>query len=85
VPIAEFLASLGTLWQFGEVRPTHQKVTSARRYWRSRPDPFEHTWEKVQQWLETEPGITAKQLQSRLIEMAPTIIQVLRSGLFSGG
>jgi len=71
VPIADFMASLGTLWQDGEARPTHQKVTSKRRYWRSRTDPFEHTWTKIQMWLETEPGITAKQLQDRLIEMAP--------------
>jgi hypothetical protein len=71
VPIADFMASLGTLWQGGEARPTHQKVTSKRRYWRSRADPFEHTWTKIQMWLETEPGITAKQLQDRLIEMAP--------------
>jgi hypothetical protein len=71
VPIADFLASLGTAWQDGEVRPTHHRKARVPHDWRTRPDPFEHTWPRIQQWLETEPGITAKQLQNRLIGMAP--------------
>jgi hypothetical protein len=71
VPMADFLASLGTAWQAGEVRPTHHRKAGVPHDWRTRPDPFEHTWPRIQQWLETEPGITAKQLQNRLIGMAP--------------
>jgi hypothetical protein len=41
--------------------------------WRSREDPFEHTWPTIQQWLETEPGITAKKLHERLVTMAPVM------------
>lgn len=71
VPIADFLASLGTAWQAGEVRATHHRTARVPHDWRTRPDPFEHTWPRIEQWLETEPGITAKQLQNRLIGMAP--------------
>ncbi|WP_237573837.1 MULTISPECIES: hypothetical protein [Burkholderiaceae] len=34
---------------------------------------FEHTWPTIQQWLETEPGITAKKLHERLVAMAPAM------------
>jgi hypothetical protein len=34
---------------------------------------FEHSWPKIQQWLEIEPSTTAKKLHERLIAMAPTM------------
>jgi hypothetical protein len=73
IPLADFLTSLGTAWQAGEVRPTHHRKARVPHDWRTRDDPFEHTWPKVLQWLETEPGITAKKLHERLIAMAPTM------------
>jgi len=73
VPLADFLASLGTAWQDGEVRPTHHRKASVPHTWRSREDPFEHTWPTIQQWLEAEPGITAKKLHERLVAMAPAM------------
>lgn len=73
VPIAEFLTSLSTAWQAGEVRPTHGRKAAAMHDWRSRPDPFAHTWPKIQQWLETEPGVSAQQLQKRLTAMMPEL------------
>jgi hypothetical protein len=73
VPLADFLASLGTAWQAGEVRPTHHRKARVPHDWRTREDPFEHTWPKIQQWLETEPGITVKKLHERLTAMAPTM------------
>lgn len=73
VPIAEFLSSLSTAWQAGEVRPTRGRKAAAVHDWRSRPDPFAHTWPKIQQWLETEPGVSAQQQQKRLTEMMPEL------------
>ncbi|CAB3680723.1 integrase catalytic domain-containing protein [Trinickia soli] len=73
VPLADFLASLGTAWQAGEVRPTHHRRARIPHDWRTREDPFEHTWPKIQQWLESEPGITAKKLHERLTAMAPAM------------
>jgi hypothetical protein len=73
VLLSDFLASLGTAWQAGEVRPTHRRIARVPHDWRTREDPFEHTWPKIQQWLETEPGITAKSLHERLTAMAPTM------------
>jgi hypothetical protein len=73
IPLADFLASLGTAWQDGEVRPTHHRKARVAHTWRSREDPFEHTWPTIQQWLETEPGITAKKLHERLVAMAPAM------------
>ncbi|WP_223258644.1 hypothetical protein [Trinickia symbiotica] len=67
VPLADFLSSLGTAWQAGEIRPTHHRqarvphgfIGSAASNARST------LGRKSQQWLETEPGITAKQLHER--------------------
>ncbi|MEX3672412.1 transposase family protein [Paraburkholderia phenoliruptrix] len=73
VPLADFLVSLGTAWQDGEVRPTHHRKARIPHTWRSREDPFEHTWPTIKQWLEAEPGITAKKLHARLVAMAPAM------------
>jgi hypothetical protein len=73
VALADFLSSLGTAWQDGEVRPTHQRKSSVPHTWRSRQDPFEHTWPTIQQWLESEPGITARKLHERLVALAPAM------------
>jgi hypothetical protein len=64
--LEEFLASLSTAWQEGEVRPTHLQKPRTRRYWRTRPDPFEGVWPRVRAWLDVEPDRTAKELLERL-------------------
>jgi hypothetical protein len=47
VALAEFLVSLATAWEDGEVRPTHQRKGRIPHTWRSREDPFEHTWPTI--------------------------------------
>jgi hypothetical protein len=69
--VATFLKSLSTVWQSGEVRPTHRKPPGATRWWRSRADPFEHVWPLLEHWLETEPTVTAPVLMHRLATMVP--------------
>ncbi|WP_243856827.1 hypothetical protein [Paraburkholderia sp. BL6665CI2N2] len=73
LPLADFLASLGTAWHDGEVRATHPRKARVAHTWRSREDPFEHTWPTIQQWLESEPGITARKLHERVVAMAPAM------------
>ena len=73
--LERFLASLSTLWRSGEVRPTHQRAAKARRYWRTRADPFAEVWPEVLVWLEGEPGSTAKELFCRLQVRYPGAIQ----------
>ena len=73
--LERFLASLSTLWRMGEVRPTHQRATKARRYWRTRADPFAEVWAEVLVWLEGEPGSTAKELFCRLQVRYPGTFQ----------
>jgi len=64
--LEKFLSSLATAWQEGEVRPTHHVEPRSRRYWRTRPDPFEAVWPRVRAWLDVEPDRTAKELLERL-------------------
>jgi hypothetical protein len=71
--ISTFLSSLSRAWQDGEVWPTHRKQPGAKHWWRTRTDPFEHTWPLVNQWLEFESTITAKDILERLAEMVPDV------------
>ena len=61
-----FLAKLPSLWQQGEVRPTHMVKVRAPRHWRTRKDPFEGVWADVLAWLQAEPDATGKALMGRL-------------------
>ena len=71
--VATFLSSLSRAWEDGEVRPTHRKQPGATHWWRSRVDPFEHTWPTVHQWLESESSITARDIMERLAVMVPDV------------
>ena len=71
--IDTFVHSLATAWKSGEARPTHRRKVSAHHWWRSRADPFEHTWPTVEQWLENEAGVSAKELMHRLAAMMPDV------------
>lgn len=64
--LESFLAGLSTAWRTGEVRPTHMPKPRAIRHWRTRRDPFEAVWPRIERWLETEPDRTATDLLARL-------------------
>lgn len=72
-----FLKGLATAWQQGEVRATHRTAPRPARDWRTRKDPFETAWPRVQAWLEAEPDRIAKELFERL--------QAEQPGVFSDG
>ena len=68
-----FLRSLALAWRAGEVRPTHRVRQRPPRHWRTRQDPFETSWPRIVQWLETEPHRTAKELFDRLCREQPGV------------
>src|SRR4051812_8430617 len=69
--LADFLSGLGTAWQAGEVRATHRARPKARRYWRSRADPFAEIAARLRSWLEAEPDLQATDLLARLEDEYP--------------
>lgn len=69
--VATFLSSLSKAWKDGEVRPTHRTKPGASHWWRTRADPFEHAWPVVEQWLESEPAVTAQEMMDRLAVLLP--------------
>ena len=71
--IDTFVRGLATAWQSGEVRPTHRRNATKPHWWRNRSDPFEHTWSTVESWLESEPGVSAKELMHRLAARVPDV------------
>ncbi len=71
--VATFLNNLSMAWESGEIRPTHRKQPGTTHWWRSRTDPFEHTWPLVHQWLESESTVTAKEIMGRLAVMVPDV------------
>jgi hypothetical protein len=62
----QFLKSLATAWQQGEVRPTHQPKPKPHRHWRTRRDPFEEVWLRIRAWFDEAPDQTGKELFQRL-------------------
>ena len=73
IDVATFLQSLSSAWKDGEVRPTHRKQSKAKRWWRTREDPFADAWPVIEGWLIAEPSIAAKALMDRLVAMVPEI------------
>ncbi|MGH7707454.1 MAG: transposase, partial [Vulcanimicrobiaceae bacterium] len=71
--ITAFLGSLATAWKNGEVRPTHRRKPTAPRSWRTRTDPFEPVWRTIENWLDTEPTVSAKELMDRLAGRMPEL------------
>jgi hypothetical protein len=69
--LAGFLSGLATAWQAGEVRATHRAKPRARRYWRSRLDPFAEVAASLRSWLETAPNLRATDLLARLEDEFP--------------
>jgi hypothetical protein len=68
-----FLDGLATAWQKIENprRPGRRK--SATHWWRTRIDPFEHTWPLVEEWLQAEPNALPKDLMRRLCQQFPDV------------
>jgi len=71
--ITTFLRGLTTAWKDGEVRPTYRSKVRKPHWWRNRADPFEHTWPTAEQWLRSEPGVSAKEMMDRLAAMFPDV------------
>ena len=74
--LEQFLASLRTAWQQGEVRPTSRTPEKAKRG-RRRPDPFTAVTAEVRAWFDAEPWRTSRELFERL--------QATRPGTFPDG
>ena len=63
--LEQFLASLRTAWQYGDVRPTSRRKAHKKRE-RRRPDPFVAVDAEVRGWFEAEPWRTGRELFERL-------------------
>jgi hypothetical protein len=64
--LSRFVKSLSTVWHDGEIRPTHRKLSTEPRTWRTRADPFENVWPVAERWLNEHPDANAKELFHRL-------------------
>jgi hypothetical protein len=63
--LEQFLASLRTAWQYGEVRPTARRKEAKKRG-RRRPDPFVAVTTELRTWFDAEPWRTSRELFERL-------------------
>lgn len=69
--VSAFLAGLATAWRSGEVNATKRRRPAVPRWWRSRVDPFEHSWPVIEGWLIENPSATARELMDRLAQAVP--------------
>jgi hypothetical protein len=63
--LAQFLASLRTAWQSGEIRPTSRTKETKKRG-RRRPDPLAMVTADLRAWFDAEPWRTSRELFERL-------------------
>ena len=68
--LEQFLASLRTAWQYGEVRPTSRMKETKKRS-RRRPDPFASVTAEIRSWFDAEPWRTSRELLERLQAVHP--------------
>jgi hypothetical protein len=71
--LAAFLNGLTTAWQNLDRPPRGRRNAVIQHSWRTRIDPFTHTWPLVEEWLRIEPDISAKTLMHRLCEQFPNV------------
>jgi hypothetical protein len=68
-----FLDGLGSAWQSLDRPPQGRRKAATKHCWRTRIDPFAHTWSMVEQWLRAEPEVTARTLMHRLCGLFPDV------------
>ena len=68
-----FLDGLATAWQNLGNPPRPRRRKSATQWWRTRIDPFAHSWPLVEEWLRAAPNALAKDLLQRLCEPFPAV------------
>jgi hypothetical protein len=71
--LGAFLDGLATAWQHDNRPPQGRRKAASKHWWRTRTDPFAHSWPLVENWLRAEPDITAKTLMQRLRELLPDV------------
>ena len=71
--LSVFLDGLATAWQKVDRPPQGRRKAATKHWWRSRVDPFEHSWSLVEGWLQAEPEVTAKALMQRLRDQFPDV------------
>ena len=71
--LGAFLDGLATAWQHDNRPPQGRRKAATKHWWRTRADPFAHSWPLVENWLRAEPDITAKTLMQRLRELLPDV------------
>lgn len=55
------------------MRPTHRKQSKAKRWWRTREEPFADAWPVIKGRLIAQPSIAIKALMDRWNAMVPQI------------
>jgi hypothetical protein len=72
--LSAFLDGLATAWQkIDRPPPRGRRKSATQHWWRTRIDPFTHTWPLVEEWLRAEPDLTAKALMHRLCQQFPDV------------
>ena len=71
--LGAFLDGLATAWQKIDRPPGGRRKSATNHWWRTRIDPFAHTWPMVEEWLRAEPEVTARTLMHRLCGRFPDV------------
>jgi hypothetical protein len=69
----EYFNVFATVWHSDYRGAKGRRKMVAKHWWRSRTDPFAHSWPLVEGWLAAEPSIGAKELLMRLTKQLPDL------------
>ena len=69
----DYFDAFATAWQKIDRPPQGRRKAATEHWWRTRIDPFAYSWPLVEDWLQTEPDVTAKALMQRLCKQFPDV------------
>jgi hypothetical protein len=70
----DYCTAFATAWHSDyRVANRRQRKMVTKHWWRTRPDPFAHTWPLVEGWLAAEPNLGARELLTRLTQLLPDL------------
>jgi hypothetical protein len=70
----DYCTAFATAWHSDyRVANRRRRKMVTKHWWRSRPDPFAHTWPLVEGWLAVEPNLAGKELLTRLTQLLPDL------------
>jgi hypothetical protein len=72
IDLQRFVGNLKTAWRAGETRPTHRRPYRRTKPYPKRPSKYEPYEDRIRDWLEADPALSAAAVLQWLMAAEPT-------------